>query len=603
MKMRQKLIMLFSLMAFLTTAANTLYFLNIEMEALRSNTSKNMTVVGEKMVDEIEQYVQMMDYAMESMTSNARFMESMYLLDQLGGDADVVSAQTAISQALYHSPINRRFYRVSLFNLNGLYISSQFENTGMVESLSDEAREIARTLPWLDAARADVYHSHLIPPHRDIWNTARDEQVFSSVRAAVWRGKVIGFLEVTAYVGDLERIFSVSGMEGFSVQALFDDGNVLYKAPGDTADFSGLHLEGMETCQMPAGDDSLAVMLHSKPLKLCVYIAQSLSVHNQSMHLLVLRYVTIACAILFAAIALIVLFSFRLTNSIRRLTKKVRTLPVDDMLHLDAPVCATTVTSPEDVEIRDLENVFNDLTRRLQISMNNEITMRQANLHAQLDALQAQINPHFIYNTLNIISAKGMACGNEEITDICDQFASMLRYSANFQNSIVTLKDELNHVLRYLNLAKARYEERLSFAISVPLEAEQVRLPKLILQPLVENTIKHGYTDSTPAIHITIQGICEKGSLRLIVRDNGQGFSAQALEKLHAAFGQIAKGISCDQAGAAGHIGLANTFMRLTYCGGGNIPMKLYNDSGAVIELNIPIGTEGQNGIQRTACG
>ena len=61
MKMSQKLILLFSLMAFMTTAANTFYFLNIEMEALKSNTTKNLTVVGQKMIDEIEQYVQMMD--------------------------------------------------------------------------------------------------------------------------------------------------------------------------------------------------------------------------------------------------------------------------------------------------------------------------------------------------------------------------------------------------------------------------------------------------------------------------------------------------------------------------------------------------------------
>ena len=586
--MSQKLILLFSLMAFMTTAANTFYFLNIEMEALKSNTTKNLTVVGQKMIDEIEQYVQMMDYAMESMTSNAQFMESMHLLDQLGSDADVVSAQTMVTQVLYHSPINKKFYRVCIFNRNGLFVSSQFENTGMVVSLSDEARDEVENLPWLNSVEKDVYHSHLIAPHLDPWNTARGMAVFSSVRAAVWHGRTIGFLEVTTNVSDLEKIFSISSMEGLSVQAIFDDGNVLFKADDDTADYSFMQ------SQTPPGIDELAVQLHSKPLGLRVYIAQSSVVHNRLVQALIIRYISIAGVILAGAVLFITLFSFRLTNSVRRLTRKVRTISVNDMLHQVIPTAEATVTSHGDIEIRELEYVFNDLAARLGISMNNEIAMRQANLHAQLDALQAQINPHFIYNTLNIISAKGMEFGIEEITSICDQFAQMLRYSTNLQNTTVYLGDEINHVHNYLHLVKARYEERLSYSIYIPGDAEQLLIPKLILQPLAENTIKHGYNDSNPIIHIGIQGEYVQNGLRLTIRDNGQGFSAQALQKLNMAFAQIDLATTFNQEDANGHIGLANTYMRLRYYSGGQITMRLFNDSGAVIELNIPIRTEGE---------
>lgn len=593
MKMSQKLILLFSLMALLTTGVNTFYFLNLEMETLKNNTANNLTAVGGKMIDEIEQYVQMMDYAMESMTSNAQFMESMHLLDQLGSDADVVSAQTMVTQVLYHSPINKKFYRVCLFNRNGLFVSSQFENTGMVVSLSDEARDVVASLPWLNNVEKDVYHSHLIAPHLDSWNTARNTVVFSSVRAAVWHGKTIGCLEVTAHASDLERIFSISSMDGLTVQAIFDDGSVLYKTQEDTADYSVIHSNGMVTCQTPSGVDAMVVALNSKPLGLKVYIAQSSAVHDRLVRALILRYVSIAGIILLGAVLLITLFSFRLTNSIRRLTKKVRSISVSDMLHRDISVASANVTSRGDVEIRELEHVFNGLTERLKVSMGNEIAMRQANLHAQLDALQAQINPHFIYNTLNIISAKGMECGNEEIIHICDQFAQMLRYSTNLNNAAATLQEELNHVRNYLHLVKARYEDRLSYTISVPEDAERLLIPKLILQPLVENTIKHGYSDLSPVIHIGIRGEYIKSGLRLTIRDNGQGFSAQALQKLNTAFAQINDATTFNQEDANGHIGLANTYMRLTYYCGGRIPMKLYNDSGAVIELILPAGMEG----------
>lgn len=592
MRMSQKMIILFSLMAIMTTLANSLYFINLEMDALETTTANNLTAVGEKMVDEIEQYVLMMDYAMETMTSNAKFMESMHLLDQLGNDADIVSAQTTITQALYHSPINGRFYRVSIFNKNGLYISSQFENTGMVESLSDEARDIVQTMPWLAAVEKDVYHSHLIPPHRDPWYTAKDKQVFSAIRAAVWRGKVIGYLEVTTHAGDLEKIFSVSSLEGVNVQALFCNNDILFKKPDDPMDYSGMALNGIKTLVTPGGDDLLVVMLESKPLGLRLYISQAVSIHKRTMQDFIWRYASTIAVILTATIFIIILFSVRLTNSVRRLTKKVRTVSVDDMLHLNGPLVSNHVTSHGDLETRELENVFNELTQRLKVSMNNEITMRQANLHAQLDALQAQINPHFIYNTLNIISAKGMECGNEEIIHLCDQFAQMLRYSTNLQNTTTSLGDEMTHMLSYLGLCKARYEDRLTYYISIPDDAYGLVIPKLMLQPLVENAIKHGYSDLTPNIHIDVSAKHSKDGLCLTIRDNGQGFSPQALEKLDAAFKQIISGITYDQEGAAGHIGLANTFMRLTYYSGGRIPMKLYNDSGAVIELIIPYGKE-----------
>lgn len=590
MKMNRKLILLFSLMALFTTAANMMYFLHLEMAALESSTSDNLTAVGEKMIDEIEQYVKMMDYVIDGMISDAQFMQSMRQLDQLGGDADVVSAQTMVSQALFHNPINLQFYRVSLFNREGLFISSQFEKTGTVESLSDEARDLVAGLPYLARAEEDLSNSHLIPPHRDPWNFATDVEVFSAVRAAVWHGKIIGYLEVAARAGKLADIFSVSSIGGLTVQAVFDGGEILYNARADEADYSLARGEGMRAYRTPSGEDLMVVALYSRPLGLNVYIAQSVAVHNRSVSEMILRYISAAGVILAAAVLLITLFSFRLTNSIRRLTKKVRALSVNDVLHASA--AAKTVTAAGDVEIRELESVFDGLTRRLQVSLNNEIAMREASLHAQLGALQAQINPHFIYNTLNIISAKAMESGNEEIIDICDQFAQMLRYSTSLQTAAATLSEELNHVRSYLHLAKARYEERLSYEIDVPARAGALSIPKLILQPLVENAIKHGYGDENPKIHIAIRAEFVPGGLLLTIRDDGQGFPPQALKTLKSAFSQIRCRATYDQDAAAGHIGLANTYMRLYYYSGGRIPMELYNDRGAVIKLTIPAQME-----------
>ena len=249
---------------------------------------------------------------------------------------------------------------------------------------------------------------------------------------------------------------------------------------------------------------------------------------------------------------------------------------------------STMVTRRGDRELYHLEQVFNALLRRLQTSHQTEIAVREGALQAQLNALQVQINPHFVYNTLNIISAKGMESGSEEISDLCDQFAQMLRYANDLRSRDASLGDELQNARRYLALAKARYEDLLSFTIEAPREALPMKIPKLTIQPLLENALAHGFAGCTGRREIAVVGRLEGSALKLTVRDNGNGFDPAMLEHLRAAFQKIAANAPREAVLGDGHIGLLNTFMRLHYYSRGKIRMHIYNDGGAVVELTLP---------------
>lgn len=158
-----------------------------------------------------------------------------------------------------------------------------------------------------------------------------------------------------------------------------------------------------------------------------------------------------------------------------------------------AGALSTTVTSTGDPEIHELELTFNNLMLKQRESTLNEIAMREGTLQAQLSALQMQINPHFVYNTLNIISAKSMESGNYDVIEICDQFAQMLRYSTDTRSRTATMAEELENARYYLMLSKARYEDNLEFTIDVPENLTSLTVPKLTLQPLVENALSHGF--------------------------------------------------------------------------------------------------------------
>ena len=597
MALSKKVIIIFTFLALITISLNSASFLLTEINNLSETQAKSMQAVASKMVSEIEQYVVLMDYAMDEMVSNPDFMKAFDEIYNLGtGTEDITSflyAQNTMSAVLYNEPINDNFYRVNVFTRDGFFLSNRFEKNDSVVSLSDESREIAESLDWLEVADDNAYMRILIPPHLDLWTTAREVRVFSAVRAAIWNGNHIGYLEVNSLESELAEIFSVTELDGIQVQAVFGNGDILYKASDDNAVYDSISQANLTEYHTEDGGKRLVISQQSNWLDLTIYVSLDYAIYDQLVKSLITRSVLIALAILGITTFLIVIEAFRLTNSIHKLTGKVKSLPAEKAWdHWDELAQDHMITSKNDAEIYELETVFNDLMMRLRTSLENELTMRECNLHAQLNALQVQINPHFIYNTLNIISAKSMECGNDEIICICDHFAQMLRYSTGLNDKTARLKDEIEHVRQYLALAKIRYEDRLDYSIDIPEELEAIVLPKLTLQPLVENALTHCNINVAHPIYIQIRGEVTETMLHIFVRDNGIGFREDVLENLRHTIALIEQNSSFDTPEVGLNVGLPNTFARLFYHSKGTMQMRLYNDGGAVVELLIPTDKE-----------
>ncbi len=320
-----------------------------------------------------------------------------------------------------------------------------------------------------------------------------------------------------------------------------------------------------------------------------VYVSQDMSIYNEQAHALIENYVIVALGILAVTLVIVTLCSLGLTRAIRLLTRRMKHLPVDSVLAHSDEVLTETVTSPRDREIHKLETTMNSLMVKLQSTTLDEIALREGAWQARMNALQMQINPHFIYNTLNIISAKGMECGSEDIMDICAQFASMLRYAADLRSKTATLGEELQNARCYLQLVKARYEDQLSYRIDVPEGLDHLMLPKLTLQPIVENAITHGFAGRTDPRAVHILGETDHGTLRLTIRDNGNGFSTESLQRLRSTFHQMEQNPTHFTTEQGEHLGLINTYLRLLHASHGQIRMQLHNDCGAVITLTMPV--------------
>lgn len=594
MKMSHKLIIIFSLLAVLTTAANSVCFYHSSIENLNESTNASLNALGNKMLIEIEEYMQLMDYALEELTSSVDFMNAfhaVYLHESTEDIGELVSAQNVMSRVMCQAPLQAAFYRVSAYTKNGFYLTNLFEKTNAVVSFSDEAREAVGALAYLKQVDENPFQRYIVCPRSDPWSSRQAVTVFSAVKAVIWHGQFIGYLEVSASLEDLINIFSLKD-NNIQAQAIFDNGDRLYRHPDDAVVYHNIDSRGMTRYRLDDGGERLVIMLRSKSLGLNIYVAQDMSVYNRSVRSMLLRYATVAGIVLVFTILFVVLFSLGLTRAIRQLNKKIRHLPAENLMAHPEETIATLVTSPADQEIYQLECSFNGLISRLQISHKNEVALREGALKAHLNALQMQINPHFVYNTLNIISAKGMESGSEEITELCDQFAQMLRYATDLRSQTATLQEELDNVERYLMLSKARYEDQLQFTIDVPSELTSLSVPKLTLQPLVENALTHGFKGSACQRQIFLKGCVSENTLLLSIRDNGIGFGQDVLHRMQEALRKIERANRPQTVAADQHLGLINTYLRLHYYSKGNIRMRLYNEGGAVVALMLPISEE-----------
>ena len=579
MKMSHKLIILFSVLAILTTAAFSVFSYTSNLKNLNENIYTSLNTLADKMQSETEQQIELMEYSLEELTSNIEFMDAFYQVYKNENYLDspgLASAQTIMSRIMYQAPLQSAFYRLSVYTRNGFYLTNLFEKTDAVVSFSDEAKETVNSLSYLDQIDADPFNPLIVCPHNDPWSAIRPMEVFTLVKAVIWHGDFIGYLELSASIEDLKNIFQTKGDDGIHTKAVFSDGRILYSS--DAAD-----------TKQTAYDDMPSVHCYSKILDLDIYVAQDMSFLSGSMSDILTNSLTVIIPLLIVILALVVIISYRLTGSISRLSRKIKLLPADSLISYTHENLEEHVVKASDREMYDLEQSFNDLLGRLNASYANEVVLREGSLKARLNALQLQINPHFVYNTLNIISAKGMESGNEEITELCDQFASMLRYSTDIRSQTASIEDEIGHVLCYLNLCKARYEDRLDFNIDIPKQMFDLQVPKLTLQSLVENALKYGFQKSTGQYMVNITGACSDDELTLSIKDCGCGFEENVLKDLLENFRLIENGGRPDIQEKEGHLGIINTYLRLYYYSHGQIKMTLYNDNGAVVELKEKI--------------
>ncbi|MDO5516719.1 MAG: sensor histidine kinase [Clostridium sp.] len=219
------------------------------------------------------------------------------------------------------------------------------------------------------------------------------------------------------------------------------------------------------------------------------------------------------------------LFTRSIVKSIKKLRRLMKKAEDGDLL--------VQFNAKYNDEVGELGNSFNRMVKEINNLMILVKQEEKKKRIAEMNVLQAQIKPHFMYNTLDTIRWMAEENDEEDIVDIIEAFTTLLRISLSKGKEIITIKEEIQHVSSYLMIQKVRYEEKLDYEIKVDDNIMDYKVVKLILQPLVENAIYHGIKEKRGNGKIIIEGTKRKDNLYFSVSDNGRGMDKETLDKIN----------------------------------------------------------------------
>ena len=212
----------------------------------------------------------------------------------------------------------------------------------------------------------------------------------------------------------------------------------------------------------------------------------------------------------------------------------------------------------------------------------------------ELTALQSQINPHFLYNTLDTIRGQALIDGNTEIARMVEALSSFFRYSISRKGNLVTLRDELANINNYMLIQCYRFNNRFSLEIIIDEEdkvAYDYLIPRLIIQPVVENAIFHGLEEKLEGGKVTIEVIVTEKNLILMISDNGKGMERKALNDLNERICSNNRGMEDTMSGNQRSTGIAlpNIHRRIQLLFGEEYGVHVYSTIGQGTDVEIVI--------------
>ncbi len=309
---------------------------------------------------------------------------------------------------------------------------------------------------------------------------------------------------------------------------------------------------------------------------------QQLSAEYQKFFVGTVRFFLIAFACIFVSI---LFFSYYIPLSITRPIRKLSEV-TDQVAKGDLSV---RFDARSGVEVNRLSDSLNTMIDKIN-ELLEQVTTEQIRLRkAEFELLQTQINPHFLYNTLDTIIWLAEAGKQREVVGMVGSLSEFFRASLNQGKDIISIREELQHVKSYLEIQQVRYQDILKYEIQVPGELDKYLIPKITIQPIVENALYHGIKNKRGLGRIRVSGKKEEGGFAIQVEDNGIGINEERLR-------QVRDKIQYRTPAENDIYGLynVNERIRLNFGEKFGISIESVYGEGTVVSIHLPYGEEGK---------
>lgn len=546
----------FALALVLTVGMLTLYFASVEYT--KNNAYNSAEQLAQKTAQQTDTYIDELNLLAEQVMRQPNILNMFYRLKSDNNPENYFKEDILnnldISSSLKNLLVGREHNsNIIIYNGSGDIISSQ-EYTLSVNSCEITSGRYNEML-----SRVSKNDSYIIFPNKNVW-TSSDETYITLVKAMKnsYSDDICGIIEVRGNTDDFINSIVGDMDSGYSI-------SICDRTTGETTPPlpRALTDETIKTVTSPLNNTNWEIEIdYMYPINTAFKVQ------------LILVMIVVYILLLFMAFRITKLIGRSVLEPLIKLTDHVHTIH-----DTDTPV--NLVDDKAIDEIQELEVSFGEMFERINYLVNQE-------KKAYSLALQAQMNPHFLYNTLAVIGSAGEEGGCENVSDMCLKLSDMLRYVTEYETVTVPLKDEIEHTQNYLSLMKSRYEDYFSYSIDVEKDLLNMPVPKLFIQPLAENCFKHGFKEKAPPWNISIKMRGVESVWTLEIKDNGTGISD---EKIEAISTQISKAISEKKFNDTAGLGIANTIIRLKMTHNEKIDYSITNDNG--MKIKIVSGKEG----------
>lgn len=563
-------------------------FFYLKWQSGKREIQSTVNYAAELLSVQLEAIRDTMSFISLNIMSNEAFIPAAEGLTHSGNSsykkANDYSTMTAVINSYSYGNAS---YRIIFFNDEGVFMTNEEYNRNYNYTYR-LPKGFLKYYEWTEMARNN-YGSEILLPVSDSVLPNVQEEGLALVRSVRNPGRVVGFLAVQLSGDNLSQLLEVGELYGIELMIVYEN-SVLYQSDGFP--YEKNEVQDISDLKKCIGNEYLLSAVEQKESGIQVITVASMESvfrKNQSDFLMTGM---VGIFVIVLSLVLIAVFARMMSRPLMLVTKKMQDTTVRN-LHEDME----EINRAPFREVQILYLEFYSMKQRLEVMIEKEITLMTLQTRERLRYLQAQINPHFLYNTLNIIGIMGVDVGDDRIYNSCQMLSRVLKYAITDRESVfVTFEEEFSNTEMYLKLMKLRFEDRLSFSISCDDEMKSCKTIKIILQPFVENIFEHGLDAFHTSLSVVIRGHMENGSWYITIRDDGAGMEEQALYRMKEEIASVLeKAVSPGKPLEENeNIGIKNTLIRLALFYGKTFQYSINNVASGGFMVTLE-GKEGES--------